>query len=149
MGFPGSTVIKNLPASAGAVGDLGSAPQSGRFPWRSKWQPTPVFLLGKPHGQRSLAGCSPWGCKQSDMTERLSTQMHKIDQAFCKTSEQLCLPPCILVWASSLLESLPYQTEHFEDKNPILDICFFANAQNDFWHCTRQMLIHIYCIKSM
>ena len=30
-------------------------------PWRSKWQPTPVFLPGKVHGQRSLAGCSPWG----------------------------------------------------------------------------------------
>ena len=32
-------------------------------PWRRKWQPTPVFLPGKPHGQRSLAGYSPWGCK--------------------------------------------------------------------------------------
>ena len=29
--------------------------------WRRKWQPTPVFLPGKVHGQRSLAGCSPWG----------------------------------------------------------------------------------------
>jgi len=37
-----------------------------------KWQPTPVFLLGKLHGQRSLAGYSPWGCKESDMTKQLS-----------------------------------------------------------------------------
>ena len=29
--------------------------------WRRKWQPTPVFLPGKVHGQRSLAGCCPWG----------------------------------------------------------------------------------------
>ena len=31
--------------------------------WRRKWQPTPVFLPGESHGQRSLAGYSPWGCK--------------------------------------------------------------------------------------
>ena len=40
--------------------------------WRRKWQPTPVSLPGKSHGQRSLVGCSPWGCKESDTTERLT-----------------------------------------------------------------------------
>ena len=39
--------------------------------WRRQWQPTPVLLSGKSHGQRSLVGCSPWGPKESDMTERL------------------------------------------------------------------------------
>ena len=39
--------------------------------WRSKWQPTPVLLLGKFHGLRSLVGYSPWGCKESNMTDRL------------------------------------------------------------------------------
>ena len=39
--------------------------------WRRKWQPTLVFLPGKSHGWRSLVGCSPWGHKESDMTERL------------------------------------------------------------------------------
>ena len=38
--------------------------------WRRKWQPTPVFLLGESHGQRSLMGYRSWGCKESDMTER-------------------------------------------------------------------------------
>ena len=38
-------------------------------PWRRKWQPTPVFLSGKSHGQRNLVGCSPWGRDESDMTE--------------------------------------------------------------------------------
>ena len=42
--------------------------------WRRQWQPTPVLLPGKPHGRRSLVGCSPWGRKGSDMTERL--QLH-------------------------------------------------------------------------
>ena len=39
---------------------------------RRKWQPTPVILPGEFHGQRSLAGYSPWGCKESGMTEQLS-----------------------------------------------------------------------------
>ena len=39
--------------------------------WRRKWQPTPVFLLGESHGQRSLVGYSPQGHKESDTTERL------------------------------------------------------------------------------
>ena len=43
-----------------------------KMPWRRKWQPTPVLLPGKLHGQRSLGGYSPWGHKQLDMTERLS-----------------------------------------------------------------------------
>ena len=46
-------------------------PWVGKVPWRRKWQPTPVFLPGEPHGQRSVVGYSPRGCKESDMTERL------------------------------------------------------------------------------
>ena len=47
-------------------------PRVGRIPWRRKWQPSPVFLPGKSHGQRSLAGYNPRGRKESDMTERTS-----------------------------------------------------------------------------
>ena len=39
-------------------------PQVGKIPWRRKWQLTPVFLPGKSHGQRSVAGYSPWGRKR-------------------------------------------------------------------------------------
>ena len=39
-------------------------PWVGKIPWRRKWQPTPVFLPGKPHGQRSVASYSPWGCRR-------------------------------------------------------------------------------------
>ena len=46
-------------------------PWAGKIPWRRKWQPTPVFLPGKSHGQRSLVGYSPWGRKESDTTKRL------------------------------------------------------------------------------
>ena len=44
--------------------------------WRRAWQPTPVFLHGESHALKSLAGYSPWGHKESDRTERLSTAQH-------------------------------------------------------------------------
>ena len=44
-------------------------PWVGTMPWRKAWQLTPIFLPGESHGQRSLVGYSPWGCKESDMTE--------------------------------------------------------------------------------
>ena len=64
-------VVKNLPANRGDARD-GSSHGSGRSP-EEGWQPTPVFIPGKSQGQRSLAGCSPWGHKELDTTERLST----------------------------------------------------------------------------
>ena len=60
QGFPGAAVVKNLPAHAGDIGDLGLIPGSGRSPGGGM-QPTPVFLPGEFHGQRSLAGYSLWG----------------------------------------------------------------------------------------
>ena len=57
VGFPGGSVVKNVPDNAG---DIDSIPGLGKIPWRRKWQPTPVFLPGKCHKQRSLEGYSPW-----------------------------------------------------------------------------------------
>ena len=66
--FNKKRVVKNLPAMPETqVQSLG-----GKIPWRRKWQPTPILLLGKCHGQRSLAGYSPQGCKESENTEHLS-----------------------------------------------------------------------------
>ena len=64
-GPPVAQTVKNLPAVREAQFD----PWVGKIPWRRKWQPTPVFLLGESQGQRSLAGYSPRGPKESDMTE--------------------------------------------------------------------------------
>ena len=55
---------------------LGFHPWIGIIPWRRKWQPAPVFLLEKSHGQRRLMGYSPWGHKESDVTERAHTHTH-------------------------------------------------------------------------
>ena len=64
VGFPRWLREKESPCDAG---DLGLVPGSGRSPGGG-WQPTPVFLPGKSHGQRSLAACSPWGRKELDPT---------------------------------------------------------------------------------
>ena len=62
-------MVKNLRA----MQEPGFDPWIGKIPWRRAWQPTPVFLPGESLGQRSLVGYSPWGRKESVMTERLST----------------------------------------------------------------------------
>ena len=46
-------------------------PWVGKIPWRRAWQFTPVVLPGESHGQRSLAGYSSWGCKESDTTKAI------------------------------------------------------------------------------
>ena len=56
-------VIKSLPANAGDIREVGLIPGSRRSPRRRAWQPTPIFLPRKSHGQRSLAGYSPWGLR--------------------------------------------------------------------------------------
>ena len=68
-GFPGGSAVRLCCQRRRGRFD----PQVGKIPWRRKWQPTLVFLSGKSHGQRSLAGYSPQGCKQSDRTKQLST----------------------------------------------------------------------------
>ena len=64
--FPGGSDGK---VSAYNVGDPGLIPGLGRSPGEGNGNPTPVFLPGKSHGQRSMVGYSPWGCKESDTTE--------------------------------------------------------------------------------
>ena len=72
----------------------GFDPWVGKTPWRKKWQSTPVFLLGKSHGQRSLAGYSPWGHKSqtpvSDYTTTTSVLAWDIPPW---TEEPGSLPP--------------------------------------------------------
>ena len=51
-------------------------------PWRRKWQPTTVFLPGKFHGQRSLMGYTPWGCKELGTTEHTHTHTHTHNMKF-------------------------------------------------------------------
>ena len=66
MGFPGGSVGKE---SACSVGDPGSISRSGRSSGEGHGNPVQYCYLENTHGQRSLAGYSPWGHKESDMTE--------------------------------------------------------------------------------
>ena len=69
-----------------------------------KWQPTPVFLPGESHGRRSLVGYSPWGSKESDMTERLHFHFH-----FLSVSIKLIA----VIWASAVCEVFLDQLPHW------------------------------------
>ena len=69
-GFLGGSKVKSICLECGRPG---FDPWVGKIPWKRKWHPTPVLLPGEFHGGRSLVGYSPWGCKESDTTERLHT----------------------------------------------------------------------------
>ena len=68
--LPGGSDSKAFAYNAGDLGSIpGFNPWVGKISWSRKWQPTPVLLPGKSHEQRSLVGYSPWGRKESDITE--------------------------------------------------------------------------------
>ena len=62
-------VVKNPTASAGDMRDVGSIPGLGRSPGEGNGYPLQYSCLENPHGQRSLAGYGPYGCKESNTTE--------------------------------------------------------------------------------
>ena len=72
MGFPGGSDGKESTCN---TGDLGSIPGLGRSPGGWHGNPLQYSCLENPHGQRSLVGYSPWGHKESDPTEGLSTHI--------------------------------------------------------------------------
>ena len=78
MDSPGSSVdsvVKNPPTNAG---DTGLIPGSGRSPGEGNVKPSTVFFPGESHGQRSLTGYSPWGCRESDMIEQLNSNKNVV-----------------------------------------------------------------------
>ena len=77
-GIFGDSAGKESTCNAGDLGSIpGFNPRVRKIPWRREWQATPVFLPGKFHGQMSLAGYSPWGHKESDVTENVQTHTAK------------------------------------------------------------------------
>ena len=74
-GFPGGTSGKDPACQCRRQKRHGFNPEVGKIPWRRTWQPTPVFLHGESHGQRSLAGCSPWGLTESDRKECIHSKV--------------------------------------------------------------------------
>ena len=79
----------------------------GKIPWRMAWPPTPLFLPGESHGQRSLADYSPWGCKESDMTDLGAAVLccpvsfsESMDCSLAGSSVHGILPARILEWVA-------------------------------------------------
>ena len=99
-----SLVAQNLPA----MQETGLNPWVRKIPWRREWQSTPVFLPGKSHRQRSLAGYSPWGRKKSDTTKRLTHLLSTgCDQWLCWGKSWMDLEECKLKTRSSTGLSCP------------------------------------------
>ena len=65
-------------------------PWVGKISWNRKWQPTPVIMPGKSHGQRSLVGYGPWGLKESDLTEQLNKKKNMLMITAEVTKHLLC-----------------------------------------------------------
>ena len=81
--------------SACNVGDLGSIPGLGRSPGGGN---TPVFLPGEFHGQRSLEGYSLWGCKESDMSQKLSLSEEGMCLVCPRSSKKTSVGTSLVVW---------------------------------------------------
>ena len=73
-------MVKNQPAKAGDIKDVGSIPGSGRSPREGNGNPLQCSCLENPHAQKSLECYSPWDCTESDMTE---VTEHTHTQAMC------------------------------------------------------------------
>ena len=100
-------MVKNLPANAREIRDVDLIPGSGRCPGGGKWQPIPKFLHGKFHGQRSLAGYSPWGHKKLDITEVIEHSCtHSVSSVQLLSSVQIFVTP----WTAARQASLPITT---------------------------------------
>ena len=91
-------MVKNMPA----MQETQVKSLDWEDPWRREWQPTPVFLPGESHGQRSLAGYSPWGRRESDRTEQLTLSLSLLETktAFIwsqnfKMSRKIDIPDCL------------------------------------------------------
>ena len=101
-------VVKNPPTNVGRCKMHGFDPRVGKIPWRRAQQPTPVFLPGESHGQRSLMGYIPWGYRESDMTKVASTHA-------CLFSIEYSCPFCCRLidhrWVGLLLGALFWPTD--------------------------------------
>ena len=98
--FTVAHLVTNLPATQ----ETGFDPWVRKIPWRRKWQSTPVFLPGECHGQMNLVGYSPWDCKESDTTERLTLLPDNVKNIFHNTIQFSC---------SVMYDSLrPHEPQH-------------------------------------
>ena len=103
VGFPGGSAVEESSCQCRRRRRCKFDSWFWKIPWRRKWQPTPVFLTGESHRHRGLVGYSPWGCKESDMTD------HALSSTFIETCwAQEWYSACLLVLR--ILEKSPQPT---------------------------------------
>ena len=117
-GFPGGASGEKKPScQCRRCQRLGFNLWVRKISWDGKWQPTPVVLPGKFHGQRSLVGCSPWGAKVHGVTKRrtrLSTHTHCVYGMACRAQPKgslkvdICL--CCICKICSMGVGLTHET---------------------------------------
>ena len=116
-----------------SVGDLGPIPELGRSPGGGHGNPPQYFCLENPHGQRSLVGYSPWGCKEWDTTEQLSTAVCGLSPlGFYGMQLLYCggVPANFLLWRflSYLANVEDFSGPDFS-LSILLDFCFLATVE--------------------
>ena len=99
--FLAAQMVKNLPAMRRPRFD----PWVGKILWKREWQPTPVFLPGEFHGQRSLVGYSPWSHKEWDTTEQLTCKHTQYKPGSAQSDWQVSYPHLSLTTTRLLLIS--------------------------------------------
>ena len=113
-------------------------------PWRRKWQPTSVFLPGKSHGQRSLAGYSPWGHK-SDGHDLMTKQQQKDSGQF------ICIFPPLSIkglYVILMTRSVLHTTNSHCGKsttpgfNSLMESTFFFTISNIIFHFQAELVSH-------
>ena len=108
-------MVKRLPT----VWRLGFNPWVWKVSWRRKWQPSPGFLPGKSHGQRSLVGYRPWGCKELDTTEQLHFQFSSVQFSRSVVSDSL----------------RPHESQHTRPPCPSSTPGVHSNLRPSSWWC--------------
>ena len=115
----------------------------GKIPWRREWQPTPVFLPGESHGQRSLAGYSPQGRKESDTTEWLHfTSLHFIAISIFISN----VPIFVYLSLQENWKHMPIQNLYVNVQSRIIPINqnVNANQMSIIWRLDTHNVVYLY-----
>ena len=113
MGFPGGISGEESACQHRRYKRCVFNPWVRKIPWRRKWQHTPVFVPGKSHGQRSLAGYSPWGRREPDVTERTARVFTQASGHWCSPSHLTLRAFLLSVVFQSLTLSSRFNFFHF------------------------------------
>ena len=112
-------------------------PWVGKNPWKRKWQPTPVSLLGKSHRQRSLAGCGTWDCKEPDTTEDAGTHVQDREgKRACQVTAPHTVPLPRWCWGAhsvTIVQVILRSEVQYLKNNGIFVLYYIFCHYNQYW----------------